>query len=123
MTDASTTTLEDLAERITQIQGDAESLRAENARLSRRLARIEGKDRRVGEPTGPASGGDPDLGDLEGDGDHLVSRRGAFKALGVAAVGGVGVALGSALLGAEPAAAEGEAVTVGGIFTDATSTT
>jgi hypothetical protein len=38
-------------------------------------------------------------------GDEPVSRRGALRALGGVAAGGVGLALGSTLLGAEPAAA------------------
>ncbi len=46
---------------------------------------------------------DPPAQDLEID--HPVSRRGALMALGAAAAGGAGLALGSAMVSAEPAAA------------------
>jgi hypothetical protein len=52
-----------------------------------------------------------------------LSRRGALLALGGAAAGAAGMAVGSALLGAEPAAAaNGDTVTVGGAFTGSQTT-
>ena len=51
-------------------------------------------------------------------------REHSRRALFAGAVGaGVGAVAATVLAGAQPAAAEGEAVTVGGSFTDATSTT
>ncbi|HXY46160.1 MAG TPA: hypothetical protein VEH29_18385 [Acidimicrobiales bacterium] len=96
-------TLKELTERLDRIEEEGRireaQLLAENARLSQRLARLESAGAQTAEPL---------LVDVESevaDGGRPVSRRGAFKILGAAAAGGVGIALGSTLLGAEPALA------------------
>ena len=97
-----------------EIRAEAEVLRGEVARLSKRLAHVERSDAGRASVTSspdvvsPASiSGDP------GE-DRLVSRRGALRALGGLAAGGVGLAAGATLLGAEPAAAaNGDPVLMG----------
>jgi hypothetical protein len=102
-------TLEALAEEIAKLKAGDDSLRAENVRLSQRLAQIEGGVRPVADD-GPAKVGAamPTVEthrSAQPETDHPVSRRGAMKALGAAAAGGIGLAAGSAFLAAEPAAA------------------
>jgi hypothetical protein len=105
-------TLEQLARRVGDIQAetarvraDAEAVSAENARLSQRLANIEGNG--LGAVAGAVPSATAALADATEDAQRrqLVSRRGALRALGGVAAGGVGLAVGSALLGVEPAAA------------------
>ncbi len=97
-------TLEGMARAIGQ-------MKAENARLEARLGELEARDRSDDGPAGrdKGAGGVPSTA-VEPAHEELavsqvVSRRGAFKVLGAAAAGGVGVALGSAIVSAEPAAA------------------
>jgi hypothetical protein len=112
---ASAFTLEALAERLVRLEKQSrvrEELAAENYRLRKRLEEVEQAPREARKRSSPTPV-PPRTGDGDGDGDgeevadgaHLVSRRGAFKVFGAAAAGGVGLALGSTLLGAEPAAA------------------
>lgn len=85
---------------------EASLVRAENARLRRRLAEIEAND---GDATNllprrqPMDTSDSDASDL--DVGCQVSRRGAFKAAGAMAAGGLALVIGSAVLGSDPAAA------------------
>ncbi|MGO8877810.1 MAG: hypothetical protein ACLQNG_18880 [Acidimicrobiales bacterium] len=104
-------TLDDLADRLAKVEERTRvreaQLVAENARLSQRLARIESMwGPRATGPSAVRPTPRPDTDDNSvADGENFVSRRGAFKILGAAAAGGVGLALGSTMLGAEPAAA------------------
>jgi hypothetical protein len=106
-----TVTLEELAERLAKVEERARvreaQLVTENARLSQRLARVESMwGPRATRPSVVRPTPRPDDDDNGvADREPFVSRRGAFKILGVAAAGGVGLALGSTVLGAEPAAA------------------
>ncbi|HEV8063686.1 MAG TPA: hypothetical protein VGP46_02590 [Acidimicrobiales bacterium] len=92
----STSTLEELADRLAKLEAQARSREAqlvnENLRLSRRLQELAGS----GEVPAPRSDTSPPA---------AISRRGTFKMLGAAAAGGVGLALGSTVLAAEPAQA------------------
>ncbi len=113
------TTLAALADKINQLNARVDARDAENARLEARLRQVEawgrsgngpaGGDGSDGRDAGGVGGGVPSAAVAathEHSGDaQPVSRRGAFKVLGAAAAGGVGVALGSAILSAEPAAA------------------
>jgi hypothetical protein len=113
-------TLEELANKIIKVQDqaakEASSLKTENAPLSKRLAQIESTGRTQRSDSTryvqPAAAIDPEI--EEPDGDSPVSRRSVLRALGGVAAGGVGLAIGSAFLGAEPAgAANGNAVLLG----------
>ena len=118
-------TLEELAEEFSRFREDARTraqrseaeigaLRGQIERLTDRR-QVPPNPRRgraaQGPPAGAASdpAGVDDPADLaeadEADEDRSMSRRGALLALGGAAAGGVGVALGSAFLAAEPAGA------------------
>jgi hypothetical protein len=107
----SSLSLEELAARLAKVEEQTRvreaQLVTENARLSQHLARIEnaGRSQATRSPrVQPAlRTGHGEKGVSEGE--HFVSRRGAFKVLGAAAAGGVGLALGSTMLGVEPAAA------------------
>jgi hypothetical protein len=105
--------LDDRAERM---QAEATALRTENAFLSDRITRLEGHERSIALPLAlpqhPESRQPKEKGTPEPE--HSVSRRGAMKALGAAAAGGVGIAVGSALMSGAPAsAADGNALLVG----------
>jgi hypothetical protein len=103
MADEATVRVEAL---LAELANEVGVLRAENAQVKRRLARIEGQerlDRAEPSPGGAPIGATDDPGVSAGA--QLVSRRSAFKALGAAAAGGVGLAIGANLLEAGPAAA------------------
>jgi hypothetical protein len=111
--EARAVTLEELAR-------DMAEMTAENARLSERLAQIEarrGVDGRPSRPTGTPTRSEGS------EGDRPVSRRGALLALGGAAAGGVGLALASSIMSAEPAAATQDAAVLAGESNTATDTT
>jgi len=105
--DRSELTLADLADRVDRQQ----------ALITRLLEKIDGlRDgasrptaRTVGPPPGPPQQGSPsdhEPGETPPTpGAGRVSRRGALRALGGVAAGGVGMAIGSAVLGVQPAAA------------------
>jgi hypothetical protein len=99
------------------IEGEFENLRADIARMSERLAQLEGRDP-TGEtgvtaltalrshPAAPFAGPELTVSDTaETVVAQPVSRRGALLALGGVAASGVGLAVGSTLIGAAPAAA------------------
>ena len=100
-------TLEELARAIGQMKEEAAQreagLRSEIARLEARLPLVEARGRSGDRPAVPSTAIEPTH--EQPPDAQPVSRRGAFKVLGAAAAGGVGVALGSAVLSAEPAAA------------------
>jgi hypothetical protein len=88
-----------------------ESLKADIARMSERLALLEERDP-AGvavlrpRPEAPAAGLELEVGDTtERVVAQPVSRRGALLALGGVAASGVGLAVGSTLIGAAPVAA------------------
>jgi hypothetical protein len=113
--DARAVTIEDLARHMAEMT-------AENARLSERLAQIETGRRVNGRPPRPAPPRTPAR--TEGaEGKHTVSRRGALLALGGAAAGGMGLALASSVMGAEPAAATQDSAVLAGESNTATATT
>src|ERR1700728_239200 len=102
-------TLEELASQISALPSEVERLRA--------LLPEGAESRGVGETAGapqPAAvvlaepqacpTAEPDGGE-EIPPDRTVSRRGALRALGAAAAGGAGLAMGSTFLSADPAAA------------------
>jgi len=103
--------LEALAQEIARVNARAQRAEAENARLEARLRTVESRAANAF-----ATSADPaqHVGDQEGGGSPQFSRRGAFKVLGVAAVAGTGMALGSVLPSAKPAgAATGDYLQVG----------
>jgi hypothetical protein len=108
-------TLEALTREVREMKAETDEVKAENARLHRRLRDIEGSGGAVSIAASPSEAVEPvtevssELGT-----DRLVSRRGALRALGGAAAGGVGLAIGSTLLGAGPAAANEPGGTEGG---------
>jgi hypothetical protein len=97
-------TLEELA---AQFQAETEALRSEVRRLYARLndETAARPPRDAPEPANLSSAAVPASDEWGSQLDHPVSRRAAFKVLGAAAAGGVGLGIGSALLGADPAAA------------------
>ncbi len=101
------TTLEGLAREFDKMKVEAAqreaSLRSENARLEARLRLVEARGQSGDRPAVPST--TVEAAHEQPAVSQVVSRRGAFKVLGAAAAGGVGVALGSAVLSAEPAAA------------------
>jgi hypothetical protein len=102
---SSIVTLEDLASQISALQAEVERLRA--------LLPEGAESGGVGEPAGaaestagPTADSPPEPDSAEEIAlDRTVSRRGALRALGAAAAGGAGLAMGSAFLSADPAAA------------------
>jgi hypothetical protein len=125
-------TLEQLAARIAQVNEQAERARAEaaalkeqNVELHSRLSRLEGAapsntpESSLSPPDKAAAGnegGDPQI-------DRVVSRRGAMKALGAAAAGGVGLAVGSVMMTEMPAAAaDGDNLVLGQAASNASTT-
>ena len=97
--------LENLA---SQFRAETEALRAEIRQLRVRLEQKMPNSRsRVMDmpPAAPSTVDPPTPHEGGADLDHPVSRRAAFKVLGAAAATGVGLGIGSALLGADPAAA------------------
>src|SRR5580658_5273574 len=116
---------DELVRRIDRFQARAEALEAENARLSERLADLEGTQagaRSVLRRSAPTADSDP-CRPVESTGDHHLSRRGALLALGGAAAAGAGMAAG-VFGGAQPAAAtQGNPVLLGEDNTDATART
>ena len=112
--EASAVKLEELARHIAEMT-------AENARLSQRLAQIETGRGAEGQPPRSAPPGTPAR--TEGaERGRTVSRRGALLALGGAA-GGMGLALASSVMSAEPAAAAQDGAVLAGESNTATSTT
>jgi hypothetical protein len=114
-------TLEALADEIRRVKDDASLLRAENDRLSKRLRLIETTGRLPSNNLDVSQA--VDAPNLPHTGDRHVSRRDAFKTLGVTAVGGVGAVIGSTLLGAEPAGAANGGNLILGQENSATTTT
>jgi hypothetical protein len=107
-------TLEALTREVRQIKAEADQVKAENARLHRRLSDIEARRGAVSIVASPSEAVEPVTEvSSEPSTDRLVSRRGALRALGGAAAGGVGLAIGSTLLGAGPAAANEQGGTEG----------
>ena len=105
-------TLEELANRINEQQAQVSSLCQEIARLSEGAPRSgsgtskEDLVDRRGVTANPASAPSVEAGPI--------SRRGALLALGGVAAGGVGMALGSTVLGSQPAAAAtGNSIVIG----------
>jgi hypothetical protein len=93
------------------VAGEFENLKADIARMSERLALLEGQDH-TGDttprlrPAAPLAGPELTVGDTtETVVAQPVSRRGALLALSGVAASGVGLAVGSTLIGAAPAAA------------------
>ena len=87
-------------------------LRAESAEQKRMIARLEAKSsRHPSDLPNVRSVASTKVRPRSSSVDHAspggdrVSRRGALHALGAVAVGGAGLAIGSTILGAEPAAA------------------
>jgi hypothetical protein len=111
-----TLTLEALAHEVALLKDEAQRSQVEITALKGEIAQLheDPPHDRPGQ-TGRSDQSAPTSVDPSADGtdltdgtaltDHTVSRRGALRALGGVAAGGVGLALGSALLGAEPAAA------------------
>jgi hypothetical protein len=105
-------TLEELAKRINEQQAQISSLCQEITRLSAGAPRSgsgtskEDLVDRRGVTANPASAPSVEAGPI--------SRRGALLALGGVAAGGVGMALGSTVLGSQPAyAADGNSIAIG----------
>ena len=93
------------------VAGEFENLKADIARMSERLAQLEERDHagvtalRL-RPAAPLAGPELEVGDAtETVVAQPVSRRGALLALSGVAASGVGLAVGSTLIGAAPAAA------------------
>jgi hypothetical protein len=124
-------TLEALASEIADLRAKSDAQEAKSIAQEAEIVRLRGKAPQLVTADRPPStsqvsasvtpiesGGSSDLG------DHPVSRRGALRALGGVAAGGVGLALGSTLLGAEPAAAaNGDNLVLGEANTATSATT
>jgi hypothetical protein len=129
-TSAGGVTLEELAQRMDEVQAESEavkaetdSVRAENRRLNERVAHLEGGGGGSSRSTSAVCSSSA-LEPAESIVDQPVSRRGALRALGGVAAGGVGLALGSTLLGAEPASAnDGDNLILGQLNLSQTRTT
>ena len=109
-TSGTSLTLEELATEFKNFRDytvqEASRLRAENDKLSQRLAQIEGDGHYTSPPLPPQStivNNVRDSGHF--DDKHHMSRRNAFKVVSVAAAGGLGLAVGSGFLGSDPAGA------------------
>jgi hypothetical protein len=117
-----------IAQTLEALTREVRQMKAENARLHCRLSDLEGRSGAVSNGASPSAAVEPVTEvPCEHGTDRLVSRRGALRALGGAAAGGVGLAIGSTLLGAGPAAAnepggtEGGALIIGASGSDANS--
>ncbi len=119
------TTLAALGAEISRLNARVDARDAENARLEARLGELEARDRSGDRPNvaGGVESTAVEAAHEQPAVSQVVSRRGAFKVLGAAAAGGVGVALGSAIVSTEPAAATTGAMMYGAVNeagTDAT---
>jgi hypothetical protein len=104
--EASGLTLEVLASEIANLKAKSACQEAEISRLRGQSAQAATADRSTSSVPEPGSPTPLDSDGTSGPlGDHPVSRRGALRALGGVAAGGVGLALGSTVLAAQPAAA------------------
>ncbi len=96
-------TLEALADALDQLREESEAHRrdsqAEITALKAEIARLQPS------PGVHSTPPHPPLADEDDDKQSILSRRGALLALGGVAAGGAGLALGSAVMGASPAAA------------------
>jgi hypothetical protein len=106
--------LEAITSAMARMAADQSRLRAENAAMADRLARLEHQGGGSGSagptgsnhrPSAPVTSGGSNV-----SGGSAFSRRSAFKAMGAAAAAGAGVALGASVLAADPAAAAVEYV-------------
>ncbi len=95
----------DAAPESTTLEALADEVRSLKARLQ--MMEAQSRPQAQGPPQAVVPHADlpADVVLQEPDANGAVTRRGAFKVLGAAAAGGVGVALGSAIVSAEPAAA------------------
>jgi hypothetical protein len=105
-------TVAELSAQFAQFRRSAE---AQIASLTQEVARLGGGGAPSGGPRVVATERGGEVIDVGGAiEDRPVSRRGALLAMGGVAAGGLGVALGSTVLAAQPAAADGTPVELGG---------
>jgi hypothetical protein len=103
-------TVAELAAQFAQFRQRAE---AQITSLTEEVARLGGGVPSSGVPRVVATERGGESADASTE-DRPVSRRGALMAMGGVAAGGLGMALGSTVLGAQPAAADGTPVELGG---------